>query len=93
LETVVNFTNILGAAFELIFFWQKITKPNSKSRENLLKHIHTKKVARKMLVKLTPGLVDQRSPWLTAMKLVMLLLQLLRESEKQFSFIIIMLCG
>ncbi len=49
----VNFTNILQAAFALILFHQKITKPNCKWRKALQKTLY-EKAARKMLVKLTP---------------------------------------
>ncbi len=44
--TVVNFINILQAAFVPLFFCQKITKPNCNKR----------KAACKILMKLTPGL-------------------------------------
>jgi len=35
LTSLVNFTNILGVAFTMIFFCQKIPNPNCKKREAL----------------------------------------------------------
>jgi len=51
---VVNFTNILQAAFAPIFFCHKITNP--KIREKLHQTLLYDKADRKMLVKLTPGM-------------------------------------
>jgi len=50
---VVNFFNILQAAFEPIFFCQKIQR-QTVIRENLQKSLSNKKGARKMMMKLTP---------------------------------------
>jgi len=41
--TPVNFSNILLAAFGLIFFWQKVTKPNCNYRKAAQKHFRMKK--------------------------------------------------
>jgi hypothetical protein len=49
----VNFTNILQAAFVLIFFCQKLQN-QTVSREKLHKTLSYKKAARKLLVNLTP---------------------------------------
>jgi hypothetical protein len=54
----VNFINIFKH-FLLIFWRQKITKPNITSREKLLNLLSYKKGARKMLMKLTPGLANR----------------------------------
>ena len=54
LRSIINFTNILRSAFALISFRQKNTNPICKP----IKAAHNTyvwKVARKMLVKLTPG--------------------------------------
>jgi len=57
LTPVVNFINILQAAFALIFFRQKNYKLQSQTvrSEKLCKILKYKKAAQKMLVKLTPG--------------------------------------
>ncbi len=49
----VNFINILHATFLLIFWRQKITKPNI-TREKLLNSLLYEKRARIMSMKLTP---------------------------------------
>jgi len=55
LTPVVNFTNILGAAFLLIFWHQKITKPKRFSFVIFWRQNIGEKCAHKMLMKLTPA--------------------------------------
>jgi len=50
---IVNFTNILRAAFSVIFFQQKL-QTQVVSTEKLCKILLYKKATRKMLVKVTP---------------------------------------
>jgi len=58
----VNLTNILRAAFSLIIFCQKITKPNCNKRKAAKNTIIQKRAAYKMLVKLTPERRSVRRP-------------------------------
>jgi len=53
-RTIVNFINILRAAFALIFFCQKI-QSQTVTREKLRKALLYEKGARNMLMKLTPN--------------------------------------
>jgi len=56
LPAMVNFTNILQAAFALISFYKKL-QSQTVSSEKLHNSLLWEKFAHKMLVKLTPGTV------------------------------------
>ncbi len=56
-STVLNFINILRAAFAPIFFCQKLQN-QTVSRENQLKALMYKKGLRKMLMKLAPDAIQ-----------------------------------
>jgi hypothetical protein len=54
LNSIVNFINILQVVFAPILLRQKNTKPKYITRERLRKALLYEKVARRMLMKLTP---------------------------------------